>query len=149
MIARLGVVLCVTALLVTAARDARSHAPDGTRLVVSVTGFENDRGTAGVALWNGPEGFPEDVSHAVATVWVKIEHQVATATFDDVRPGTYAATAFHDVNDNRKFDKRWFGLPKEAWGVSNDVRPNLRAPRFDEAAFQVSGADETIEIHVG
>lgn len=146
--ARLGAVLCAAALVVSTARTAGSHTPGGTRLVVSVSGFENDDGTAGVALWNGPDGFPEDVSHAIATAWVKIDHNAATTAFDDVQPGTYAVTVFHDENDNRTFDKRWFGLPTEAWGVSNNVRPHLRAPRFDEAAFHVAGAEQTIAIHV-
>jgi len=29
------------------------------------------------------------------------------------------------------------GAAIEPWGVSNNVRPSLRAPRFDEAAFKV------------
>jgi len=143
-----GAALCGVTLLFTAAVGARSHTPDGTRLVVQVSGFQNDQGTAGVALWNGPEGFPEGVSHAVATAWVTIDRRAATATFDDVQAGTYAVTVFHDENDNRTFDKRWFGLPKEAWGVSNNARPHLRAPRFDEASFQVTGDVQRIDIRV-
>jgi len=148
-VASIGAALCAASLLVALPGEARSHPRDATRLVVEVTGFENDDGTAGVALWNGPEGFPEGVSHAIATAWVKVDHRAATVTFSGVQPGTYAVTAFHDANDNRKLDKRWFGLPKEAWGVSNNARPHLRAPRFDEASFQVSGAEQTIEIRVG
>jgi len=88
------------------------------------------------------------VSHALASAWVKISGRAAMVTFDEVAPGTYAVTAFHDANDNRKVDKRWFGLPEEAWGVSNNVRPHVRAPRFDEATFELPGDGRKIEIHV-
>jgi uncharacterized protein (DUF2141 family) len=31
-------------------------------------------------------------------------------------------------------------MPTEPWGVSNNVRHKTRAPRFEEAAFDASGA---------
>jgi len=143
----MGALLLVASCGALGAAHLPARTPPAARLVVEVSGFANDRGTAGIALWNAPAGFPEDVTHAIATAWVRITRGTAEAAFGDLQPGTYALTAFHDENDNRRFDKRWFGLPKEAWGVSNDVRP-LRAPRFDEASFEVSAADQTIRIHV-
>jgi uncharacterized protein (DUF2141 family) len=32
------------------------------------------------------------------------------------------------------------GFLRDPWGVSNNVRPSLRALRFAEAAFKVAGA---------
>jgi uncharacterized protein (DUF2141 family) len=40
-------------------------------------------------------------------------------------------------------------MPKEAWGVSRNARPTLRAPRFDEAAIAIEGGgvtELTIEV---
>ena len=51
--------------------------------------------------------------------------------------GTYAVAASHDANGNGRTDTNWVGIPTEAWGVSNNVRPRLRAPRFEEAAFEL------------
>ena len=31
-----------------------------------------------------------------------------------------------------------FGIPKEPWGVANGVRPKMRPPRFEEAAFEIA-----------
>jgi uncharacterized protein (DUF2141 family) len=46
-------------------------------------------------------------------------------------------------------DANFLGIPTEAWGVSNNVRPALRAPRFEEASFKVaSGQSVTLEIRV-
>ena len=118
-------------------------------LQVRVEGFENVDGAAGIAVWNQAQGFPEDIEHAVATTYATIRDGVAMARFDQLEPGTYAITVYHDRNANRRFDKNWLGMPKEDWGVSNNVRPRLRAPRFNEAMLDVGTGETLVEIRVG
>ena len=67
--------------------------------------------------------------------------------FKNVTPGIVAVASAHDENDNGKTDTNFLGIPREDWGVSNNARPNLRAPRFDEAQFELT-ADTTIEIRL-
>ena len=117
-------------------------------LQVRVEGFENVDGAAGIAVWNQAQGFPEDIEHAVATTYATIRDGVAMARFDQLEPGTYAITVYHDRNANRRFDKNWLGMPKEDWGVSNNVRPRLRAPRFNEAMMTVGAGETLVEIRV-
>ena len=73
---------------------------------------------------------------------------VAVARFDQLEPGSYAITVYHDKNDNRRFDKNRLGIPREAWGVSNNVRPRLRAPRFDEAMLVLTSAAGEIRVEI-
>ena len=117
-------------------------------LIVHVDGFENAAGAAGIAVWDAARGFPDEIDHAVATTYATIQDGVAMARFDQLEPGTYAITVYHDRNDNRRFDKNWLGLPREAWGVSNNVRPRLRAPRFDEAKLELEADEQQVEIRV-
>lgn len=117
-------------------------------LHVRMEGFENTDGEAGVAVWNAARGFPEEIEHAVATTYVTIQDGAAVARFDQLEPGRYAITVYHDKNDNRRFDKNWLGMPKEDWGVSNNVRPRLRAPRFTEAVRDLEVGEQLVEIRV-
>ena len=117
-------------------------------LNVQVDGFENVAGAAGIAVWNAARGFPEEIEHAVATTYATIQDGVAKARFDQLEPGTYAITVYHDRNNNRRFDKNWLGIPREPWGVSNSVRPRLRAPRFDEAMLDLGAGEQVVEIRV-
>ena len=110
--------------------------------------MENADGAAGIAVWNAARGFPEEIEHAVATTYAPNQDGVAVAGFDELEPGSSAITVYHDKNDNRRFDKNWLGMPKEAWGVSNNVRPRLRAPRFAEATFDLEVGDHLVEIRV-
>ncbi|MBI2014291.1 MAG: DUF2141 domain-containing protein [Candidatus Rokubacteria bacterium] len=61
-------------------------------------------------------------------------------------PGLYAVAVYHDENGNGKFDRRWFGLPAEGFGVSNNPKFTLRAPSHAEAAFQVGRGLAVVEI---
>ena len=54
----------------------------------------------------------------------------------------------HDVNGNRRADTNLVGMPVEQWGVTNNARPTLRAPRFDEAAFAVAEAGGEVVLDV-
>jgi len=119
-------------------------------IVVRVSGVTAANGEIGCALFERDKGFPMDNASARAR-WQAAAAEGVTCRFADVVPGRYAVSVVHDLNGNRRVDTNLIGLPTEAWGVSNGVRPTLRAPRFDEAAFVVKDNDgETVlDVAVG
>ena len=117
-------------------------------VTVQIRDTKRPEGSAGVALWAAAQGFPESIEHALETVYVPIDDGVASAVFEGLEPGAYAVTVYNDRNGNREFDKNWIGMPKESWGVSNDARPRLRAPRFDEAVFELTTGPNKVTIEI-
>ncbi len=111
-----------------------AQAPAGT-VEVTVTGVRNARGHVLVAVcpreqflrpecpWRG--GAPAREGDVLVRVV-------------GVPPGTYAAQAFHDENDNRVIDRNIFGIPREGMGFSNDAKMRFGPPSFDDAAFRVT-----------
>jgi uncharacterized protein (DUF2141 family) len=67
--------------------------------------------------------------------------------FYNVLPQSYCIEAFVDVNANGKLDMGAFG-PKEPWGNYRFARPRMRAPRFDEMAFEVNADIDGISIRL-
>lgn len=116
-------------------------------LIVVVSGAATGKGEVGCGLYRSGEGFPMNAAKAAASTWLKAASQVE-CRFKDVTPDPFAVAVSVDSNGNRKTDKNLFGIPTEAWGVSNNVRPSLRAPRFDEASGQMPEADLRIEVKV-
>lgn len=108
-----------------------------------VSGITEPLGQIGCALFADPAGFPMDNSGA-RQLWLPAETKGTTCRFEQVPEGTYVVSIGHDVNGNRKVDTNFVGIPIEQWGVSKNVRPTLRAPRFEEAAFKV--AADAIEV---
>ena len=115
-------------------------------LTIHVNNIQTTEGVVGCALFNGPDGYPMEAEKAWS---IEVEPAIDSVTcqFDDLSPGIYAVSVSHDVNENGKVDTNFLGIPREAWGVSNNVRPSFRAPNFEEAQFEVRG-DTTIEITV-
>jgi uncharacterized protein (DUF2141 family) len=131
---------------VSRASVAPSALPETFTLTVVVTGASQDGGRIGAALFASADGFLKDDQAAQRFVRERTA-PVDSFVFRGLAPGHYAIAAFHDVNSNGKIDKNLFGAPKESWGTSGDVRPKLRAPRFDEARVEVAG-DVRVEIVV-
>lgn len=133
----------VLTLVLAAATSA--HAGD---LIVRVTGIETRSGHVGCALFASEAGFPMN-NAGRPQEWIPVDGAQALCRFRDVADGAYAVSVVHDINDNRKLDTNVFGLPTEPWGVSNNVRPRLRAPKFEEARVTLEGGrDTTIDIRV-
>lgn len=116
-------------------------------LEVTITNLRNADGVVRLALYDKAEGF--------ATADAVIEAQVVAAADDPVRavfeglaPGTYAIAAYHNEDNDDKFDT-FFGIPREGYAFSNDARPRLRAPTFEEGAFEVPAAGTAITFAMG
>jgi uncharacterized protein (DUF2141 family) len=115
-------------------------------VIVTIPGPLDERSSVGCGLFAGERGFPMERRHA-RTQWLAAHPSGVTCVFPDVADGTYAVSVLLDLNGNGRVDTNPFGIPIEPWGVSNNVRPALRAPQFSEAAFHVSGGGP-VAIHV-
>ena len=132
-----GLFVLLSALLMPAA---------AAELVVRVGGLATAEGQVGCALFSGPEGFPMDNGRA-SQQWQPARVTGVSCRFEGLAAGRYAVAVSHDLNGNHRIDTRLFGIPAEPWGVSNNVRPALRAPRFDEAAFAL-GAEQALTLDI-
>lgn len=119
-----------------AALSAAPQPASASELIVTVSGIAADGGEIGCALHAAPDGFPMAPEKAVRQ-WHPAGTAGVTCRFADLAPGRYAVAVSHDLNGNRVTDTALFGIPKEPWGVTNNVRPGLRPPRFEEAAVDV------------
>ncbi len=118
-------------------------------IIVRMTGFRNDHGKAYVALWRAPERFPGTPPAGSPTRLVKVEHHSAEARFNDVAPGSFAVTVFHDEDGDSELKENFLGIPKEGIGFSRNVRPRFRAPRYREAELLLEpGEHEVVTIQM-
>jgi uncharacterized protein (DUF2141 family) len=115
-------------------------------LHVRVANLRNSTGQVICTLFNSPMAFPTDSTRAVAQIAAPIKDNAAVCSFGGLAPGKYALVAFHDENSNGKFDRNWFGLPKEGYTFSNNVRPVFSPPSFKAAAFDHGGGDQWLTL---
>jgi uncharacterized protein (DUF2141 family) len=115
-------------------------------LRVHVIDLRDSTGQVVCTLFDSSGAFPADSTRAVGQIAVPIKDDAATCSFGGLAPGRYALVTFHDENNDGKFDRNWFGLPKEGYAFSNNVRPVFSPPSFNAAAFYYAGGDQWLTI---
>jgi uncharacterized protein (DUF2141 family) len=107
-------------------------------LTVNLKGFKSDKGAVEVALFDQAAAFPTKPEKAIVKQRAPITGGTATVEFRDLKPGTYAVSAYHDVNNNGKMDANFIGIPKEPTGASNDAKGRMGPPSFKDARFTLN-----------
>ena len=64
----------------------------------------------------------------------------------DLPRGEWAVAITQDMNNNNKIDKNFLGIPTEPYAFSNNIRPTVAAPEFDECKFLVDGPGRVVSI---
>ncbi len=99
-------------------------------------------GSVAVAVYRDAEAFRRGEGPVVMRT-VPRTGSVTALTFTGLAPGRYAVAAFHDTDGNGDLTLWPFGLPKEAYGFSNDARGRFGPPLFAQAAFDLPAAGAT------
>ena len=74
--------------------------------------------------------------------------QAGTVRFvvQDLAPGRYALSAFHDENDNGELDTNLLGVPSEGYGFGNEASAAFGPPSFEAAAVDVNAASSVTAL---
>jgi uncharacterized protein (DUF2141 family) len=141
--------IALLALILTPYAGQAADCPEGTptRIWIHVEGLKNTKGTVTASLYDSAKNFLKKGR--------RIAKEREPASTDAVKvcmpapgPGTYAIALYHDENANRKFDRTWYGKPKEGHAFSNDARGRLVAPSYKAAAITVEGTENEIVVHM-
>ena len=113
-------------------------------LAVTVNNVRSAEGQVRVAVYR-----PGNWLQAVPTarVWVPAQGKRVTVEFE-LAPDEYAVAVLHDENDNGKMDYRFLRIPKEPYGFSNNAKPRLQPPKFEDAAFTLGTDGLAITIRL-
>jgi uncharacterized protein (DUF2141 family) len=114
-------------------------------LTIYVDGVNQQGGNVGVLVFQNDKGWPEDRGVALKDVVVPAHPGTVTVKVPNLPAGDYAVALIHDVNQNHKVDKNWFGKPTEQWGMSNNPHATIKAPPFTKAKFTLN---HDSEIHI-
>jgi len=131
--------LAFTTLLMSAQTETKKETT-GTTVTVTVP-VKSDKGSVLYALHNADTFMKQGIEEMEGT----IEDGKSTVTFKNVAPGEYAILLFHDANGNKQMDFEANGMPKEMYGVSNNVM-NFGPPQWSDAKFEVGSDPVSLEI---
>ena len=134
-------VLPLGALLLGAAAPAA----DTQSVTVRVSALASTSSMVKLYFYNTRAGFLKSGQWAFSRA-VKPEGKSEIALSIDLPRGEWAVSLTQDMNNNNKIDKNFLGIPTEPYAFSNNVRPTVAAPDFNECKFLVDGPGKVISI---
>lgn len=126
--------LPASALEIDAPTGAEVEAPigEGTASIVFEVTVSDAEGAVMIALFDDPDAYDGDGEPARA-VRVPADALEKRIRFSDLKPGEYAARAFHDRNGDGLLNTNPFGLPTEPFAFSGGAIARFGPPPFSEA----------------
>ncbi|MCG8307820.1 MAG: DUF2141 domain-containing protein [Cytophagales bacterium] len=112
-------------------------------LVLNVRNIKHGTGKIFVAVFDKEDKFMKE--HFA-------DKEISVYTTDDLKTelklpnGKYAISIFHDVNNNRKLNTNFMGIPREPYGFSNNPKTTFGPPDFEKASFVLDGDCTEIDI---
>ena len=117
-------------------------------LTVSLSNIKQAKGKVYVAVYDKQSVFlsmDKMIDRKIITV---TNSGNVVASFENLPPGQYAISCFHDHNGNGKLDTNFLGVPTEPYGFSNNARPKFRAPSWDETKFYLNTSGYSLNINL-
>ena len=133
--------LLLSAGLLGAARPATETQP----VTVVVSSLVSTSSPVRLYFYNTREGFLKSGKWAFSKS-VNPEGKSQFSLPVELPQGEWAVAITQDMNNNNKVDKNFLGIPTEPYAFSNNIRPTVAAPDFNECKFTVSGPGRVVNI---
>jgi uncharacterized protein (DUF2141 family) len=118
-------------------------------LTVVVSNITSHAGKVMVGLFDSAAAFPKTVTQgATAAAAGRDATGRVTLVLRDLSPGTYAVSAYHDLDANSQLNNNLMGLPVEPYGFANNARGSFGPPSFQAASVALPTQGLAIELKV-
>jgi len=106
-------------------------------LTIEIPNLKSQNGEIQIGIYNKEETFPHD-NEQYKMIFIVVNKFTGNYTIEDLPKGEYAVALMHDENADRKCNRNFFGIPKEGYGFSNNIRPVLSTPSFDDCKIDLN-----------
>ena len=114
-------------------------------LEISVSNIQERKGQFIIAVFKDGKGYPDNGKKAVLTDVFGIDDLPYKTT---LASGEYAISIYQDLNLNKNFDKKIFGIPKEPFGFSQNPTIFVGAPKYKNVKFQLGSETVNLDIEL-
>lgn len=104
------------------------------KMTIEVKKVQPGKGTVVVNIYDKKEGF---LKTAFLSKTQNADQSTLKLIIDLPKKGTYAITVFQDLDNNKKLNQDWLGIPEEPVGYGNNFRPSSK-PKFNECSVIVN-----------
>jgi len=116
-------------------------------LTVIIENLESETAPVYISLYRTKDKFPEPKGQ-MKEYKFKAHGKTISVEIPNLKFGTYAIATYQDVNSSGKIDKNFIGIPTEGYAFSNNFKPTVKAPDFDDCSFvyNAKNCSQTIKM---
>lgn len=107
---------------------------DNPQLTIKIQNIEAVKGDIRIGVFNKSEKFLKK-GLTYRNYKIPVKNKTETIIINDLPKGEYAFIMYHDKNADGELNRNFLGIPKEPFGFSNNVRPKLALPAFEDCKF--------------
>ena len=97
-----------------------------------------------IGLYNNAKDFPK-VGKEYKRLYFKVTNWKMSYSIKNLTKGKYAVAIFYDKNSDKVCNRNFMGIPTEKYGFSNDIKPVLSAPSFEDTQIVL---DQNKTLHI-
>lgn len=126
----------------------------GETLKLQVSHLRSLKGNLMIYLWSNPDAYlmKNDADYRVIVDLEKPENSPVNGfievKIESLSPISYAMMLYHDENRSYDFERNFLGIPMEGFAFGNNAKPNLGAPKFQEAAINLLEPEVTQQVKI-
>jgi uncharacterized protein (DUF2141 family) len=122
--------------------DPYARLASGDAIVLAVKAKAPEGAPVRLTVYDSASTFLEQpASRHQATIGID---GLAVVKLNGLKAGEYSFVAYLDENGDGKLNRNALGKPKEPYIFSNDVKPKLKKPSFDETKISVSPGEVVV-----
>ena len=111
---------------------------------IKITNIEDRKATIYIAVFDSEEGFPSEGEKA-EFAWMGTVEEAEEGVQTNLTSGNYAVSVFQDIDGSGKLTRKFYGAPKEPYGMSNTFKKLKMKPNFEKIAVDIEES-ETLKI---
>lgn len=117
---------------------------ENPQLTIKISNIEKIQGEIKIGIFNTEKNFLKEGA-SVKNYSIKVEKNSTVVTISNLPKGEYAISMYHDENSDNECNRNFIGIPKEAYGFSNNITPKMAPPKYKDCKFDFF-EDKTLNI---
>lgn len=112
-----------------------------------IQNIPENKGEIRIAVFDNEKDY-DDKENPVHAVVLPVHGKTLNWSDDSLPYGKYAIAVYHDKNVNGELDANLLGIPKEAYGFSNNARGRFGPASWKDAHFKVNSDQTEMTINI-
>ena len=106
-------------------------------LKITVTNVKTQKGSVEIGIFNDEKSFLVK-GKEYKTGSKVVTNDTIVFILKDLTKDDYAISLYQDINSDKKCNLNFFGIPVEPYGFSNNFKPKLSKPSFNDCKIEVN-----------